>query len=191
MTIATTVVTAGFGMHSNSLTTDSSNKNSAEQRKSESEKSAIEFLRKQRQEAYGAFAVEANETYQALFEAVYLLPDDEPMSVAADFDTKGIDVKSHLKKLNGLALRVALVASEHVCEAANNEFHALFDAAVRLRAGAQPYVHEGLPVDDGYRKLLSTSKDDQPLQNDSDAFTRAAREDLSDRVLRETAKNCG
>ena len=95
-----------------------------------------------------------------------------------------------LGKLNSATLNVLLVASEDVCKAATDEENALLAAGYALELRIRPYVEGTRPRDDDYGKPRMTEHDTYPLRKVASAFTRAARQDISDPALRKPAKNC-
>jgi hypothetical protein len=163
---------------------------SARQLASENDRSATEFLRSQRQAAYTAFAAEANAFFNALSDANLLFRPDDPPPTLEVFKTADSDVSSHFPKLLSANLNLDLVASEDVCAAALDESH-LLSASYNQHVGAAfPYVDRQKPPDDLYRKIWMTNDDYHGLASAFVAFTRAARDDLSDPALRKPAKNC-
>jgi len=190
VTIATGLITALVGITGTVTAAALSYKTSAQRLASENEKSATEFLRSQRQTAYTAFAVEANATYDALLDANGLWFRLDPLPTKEDFHRVEDDVTSHLAKLTAAGLTLDLVASEDVCDAADNEHHALVTENDKFLGAAWKYLNGRNIRDDPFRSVWMTPADARALGNMFVVFTRAAREDLSDPAFRKPAKNC-
>lgn len=190
VTIATGLITAAVGIAGNWLTTDTSTKNSIQQRLSENERSATEFLRKQRQDAYGAFATQVNATLESIQNASGLVLPFKPLPTSEEFNRAYDHKQSQIVNLSAAGLKVELVASDGVCVAMHSTYDAFVDAGGQHVDAAQPYV-EGKPLDADYRKIWLSEQENDALLGVLDDFITAAREDLSDLVLRKPAKNCG
>jgi hypothetical protein len=190
VTIATALFTALVGMVGTFATAKLSYDSGARQIAGENERSATEFLRKQRQEAYTAFGSEASATYAALVTTNDMFQPALPPPTFEDFNGVDHDLASHMEKVATAALTLELVASDDVCNAGVREFHALANASDRRHAAAWPYVTGQKPQDDAYGKAWMTDKDIQALADLMVAYTRAAREDLSDPALRKPGRNC-
>jgi len=190
VTIATAFFTALVGIVGTFTAANSSYRATVSQQVSENERSSTEFLRSKRQEAYTAFANEATATYQALLDANNLILPDYALPTLEDFNGVHRDVQSHIEKVSAAFTNLELVASEDVCETADDWEKALLTAANEHVHAALPYVTGRKPRDDDYRKLWMTDKDLYPLFDMFRVFTRAAREDLTDPELRKPAKNC-
>ena len=189
MTIATALITALVGITGTLATAFLSNQNSARQFASETERSATEFLRKQRLAAYTAFASEANDTFHAVQMANLSFPPAGPVPSLDEFNRVSDDLTSQTAKMVTAALSLELLASDDVCEAAVREVSALNIAADRHVGAAEVYA-KGKPKDDAYRKIWMTDENFTALGKVFQDFTRAAREDLSDTALRAPAKKC-
>jgi hypothetical protein len=190
VTIATGLLTAAVGITGNILTTKTSTENSIQQRQSENERSATEFLRKQRQEAYFAFGSEVNATFAALREDSRKFKPFDPPPTAEDYQTAEGSEMSHFEKMSAAGINLGLVASQDVCDAANREWSALTDASDRHVGAAEPYAKRQKPPDDGYRKIWITNDELGALQDMMHDFVTAARDDLADLAFRKPARNC-
>lgn len=190
VTIATGLITAAVGIAGNLMTTDASKENSIQQRQSESERSATEFLRKQRQDAYNTFATQVNATLESIQNASRLVEPFKPLPTSEEFERAYDHKQSQIVNLSAAGLKVELVASDGVCVAMHSAYVAFVNAGGQHVDAAQRYV-EGKPLDDGYRKVWMTNQENDALLGVLDDFITAAREDLSDLVLRKPAKNCG
>jgi hypothetical protein len=191
VTIATALITALVGITATVSAAYFTYKTSSQRLAAETEKSATEFLRQQRQAAYTAFAAEAQATADALAETMNLFP---PIKSAPpteeDFNGVYRDLSSHFGKLTAAQLNLELVASEDVCDAATSEQHALVHALqTHIEYAEWWYNIKHQPPPD-YRKVRLTDEEIHTLPNTFIFFTRAAREDLSDPTLRKPAKNC-
>jgi hypothetical protein len=165
-------------------------RNGVNQIANEREKSATEFLRKERQEAYSAFASEAVTTYLALIDASNSLFAPATVPTLEDFTAAVGEAKSHVGKLNVAGLRVQLVASDDACRAIAREMNGLEDAVYRHLTAARPYVVQRKPPDEAYSKIRITDDDDNALEKLIWDFNEAARVDETDPALRKTSKNC-
>lgn len=133
VTITTALLTTLAGITGTIATAVISYKNAASQLAGEREKSTVEFLRKQRQEAYKDFGSEINATYVALNNANHFFWPSNPPPTLEDFNRVHDDLSSHAAKLSEDVMNLDLVASEDVCTAANRNYTKFIDVANRLR----------------------------------------------------------
>jgi hypothetical protein len=190
VTIATALITALVGITATVSAAFFTYKTSAERLASETEKSATEFLRQQRQAVYTDFAAEGSAFYSALTDGNKHFPPNDPPPTLEDFNSVDGDVTGHFRKLAVDDLHLELVASEDVCDAAARVMVAFANAEDEHIGAAWPYVTGKNTPDDDYRKVWMTDKDIEALQVLSSVFIQAAREDLTDPELRKPAKNC-
>jgi hypothetical protein len=174
VTIATALITVLAGAAGTIITATLSYETGARQLASDREKSETDFFRKQRQEAYAAFGAEMNSTFVVLRDGNALISPSKPPPKLEDFNRQHDDEMRHLAKFSELEINMDLVASEDVCAAAKRNWDAFTDAFGNFDA-AWPYVAEGKPPDDDYRKLWMPYENFHAIQDMVADFTRAAR----------------